>query len=150
MGAMRILLQKVTSASVSVDEKVIGEIGRGYLLFLGIMRNDTVEQAEWLADKVLNLRLFEGADGKINDRSLFDIGGEVLVVSQFTLAGDVSKGSRPDYTAAAKPDEARHLYELFLSILRAKGVAKVASGEFGAHMRVALANDGPVTLSIER
>lgn len=147
---MRILLQKVTSASVSVDGKEIGTIGKGYLLFVGVMEHDVAEQAEWLVDKILNLRLFEGEDGKINDRSLFDIGGDVLVVSQFTLAGDVAKGNRPDYTAAAKAPEAKNLYELFISLLKAKGVANVASGEFGAHMEVSLVNDGPVTLLIER
>lgn len=147
---MRLLLQRVRSASVSVDEKVIGQIKQGYLLFLGVMEGDTREQADWLAEKVTKLRLFEGTDGKINDLSLLDIGGGALVISQFTLAGDTKKGSRPDYTAAAKPDVAKPLYEHFIKALRSQGVTRVEAGEFGAYMMVTLENDGPVTLILER
>jgi len=147
---MRILLQKVKQATVSVDGKQVGEIGPGYLLFLGIFKDDTDVQADWLTEKILGLRLFEGADGKINDRSIADAKGDVLVVSQFTLAGDVTKGNRPDYTAAAGRAEAERLYEYFIGVLRMKGLAKVASGTFGVHMDVSLVNDGPVTLVIDR
>lgn len=147
---MRILLQRVASASVTVDDKTVGSIRRGYLLFLGVMQGDTDAQAEWLAEKVTKLRLFDGDDGTINDRSLLDIGGDSLVVSQFTLAGKTEKGNRPDYTGAAKPDDAKKLYASFVAHLRSLGVTKVETGVFGAHMTVALVNDGPVTLVLER
>ena len=147
---MRILLQKVRSSSVVVDGKTVGSIGKGYLLFLGILQGDTDQQGKWLAEKVTKLRLFDGEDGTINDRSVLDIGGQILVVSQFTLAGKTEKGNRPDYTGAAKPDEAKALYESFIGNLRYLGVAKVEAGVFGAHMTVALVNDGPVTLMLER
>ncbi|MBU2213082.1 D-tyrosyl-tRNA(Tyr) deacylase [Patescibacteria group bacterium] len=147
---MRLLLQKVTKAKVSVDNSVIGETGQGYLLFLGVMEGDCEEQAQKLADKVVNVRLFQGEDGKINDRSLLDVGGEALVVSQFTLAGRLEKGNRPDYTKAADPKEAEKLYEYFIDQLKNRGVKKVEGGEFGAYMKVDLTNDGPVTILIER
>jgi len=146
---MRILLQKVTDASVSVDGTMIGKIGRGYLLFIGIMAGDSDEQARWLTEKILGLRLFEGENGKINDRSIRDIGGQILAVSQFTLAGDFSKGNRPDYTAAAERSEARRLYDYVVDRLKQSGLT-VATGEFGADMRVSLVNDGPVTLVLEQ
>lgn len=146
---MRILLQKAKQASVSVDGKTIAEIGRGYLLFLGIMRDDTEAQARWLCEKIVGLRLFDGSDGKINDRSIKDIDGEILIVSQFTLAGDVSKGNRPDYTGAAERGEAERLYRYFIESMRKTGLT-VETGEFGAMMEVNLTNDGPVTLVIER
>lgn len=147
---MRLLLQRVSQASVSVDGKVIGQIGRGYLLFLGVMKGDTEAQALWLSEKVSKLRLFDGDDGTINDRSVVDIAGEVLVVSQFTLAGRTEKGNRPDYTRAEEPGRARELYEFFVERLRALGIKNVATGEFGACMQVSLINDGPVTLLLER
>ena len=147
---MRLLLQKVTQAKVSVDNSVIGEIGQGYLLFLGVMEGDCEEQAQKLADKVINVRLFPGEDGKINDRSLLDVGGEALAVSQFTLAGRLEKGNRPDYTRAADPNEAEKLYEFFITQLEERGIKKVEGGKFGAYMKVDLTNDGPVTLWIER
>lgn len=147
---MRVLLQKVASASVSVDGAVIASIGRGYLLFLGVMKGDTDEQCDWLAKKVSAVRLFDGEDGTINDRSLLDGAGSVLVVSQFTLAGRTEKGNRPDYTGAEVPDMARILYIRFIEELRAVGVAHVEAGTFGAHMQVTLVNDGPVTLLLER
>ncbi len=157
---MRILLQKVKNASVSVDGKPVGEIGPGYLLFLGILKDDADAQAAWLSEKILGLRLFQGEDGppgpdgsvrvgKINDRSIMDINGEILIVSQFTLAGDVSKGNRPDYTAAADREEARRLYGYFIDCMKKAGLG-VRTGEFGAMMEVSLVNDGPVTLLIER
>ncbi len=147
---MRILLQKVSKASVSVDGNEIGAIGKGYLLFVGVMQNDTEGQAEWLAEKIAGLRLFDGPEGKINDHSLLDVGGAVLIVSQFTLAGDVSKGNRPDYTGAAQREEARRLYEYCIDCMRKAGVAAVETGQFGAMMEVSLINDGPVTLVLER
>jgi D-aminoacyl-tRNA deacylase len=147
---MRILLQRISEASVSVDGVEISSVGRGYLLFLGVMEGDGMENAEALSEKIVKLRLFEGEDGKINDRSILDIGGEILVVSQFTLAGKLEKGNRPDYTKAAPPALAEALYRRFIELLREKGVQKVKEGRFGAHMKVALSNDGPVTLMIER
>ena len=147
---MRLLLQKVTEASVSVDTEIIGQIGEGYLLFLGILRGDTSAQAELLAQKIVNVRLFDGKDGKINDQSIIDISGNILVVSQFTLAGRLEKGNRPDYSQAAPPEDAKVLYEYFIRKLEQLGVLNVENGELGAHMDVSLINDGPVTLIIER
>lgn len=147
---MRLILQKVSRASVSVDGSTVASIGRGYLLFIGFMQGDTPQIAEELAQKVVKLRLFDGDDGKINDTSLIDIQGEALVVSQFTLAGRTEKGNRPDYTAAMPPQEAQLLYEKFKILLHGAGVSQVQSGTFGAHMAVELVNDGPVTLILER
>lgn len=147
---MRIVLQKVSEASVTVDGEVIGQIKQGYLLFLGILEGDTSAQAELLAEKIVKLRLFDGENGKINDQSILDICGEILVVSQFTLAGRTEKGNRPDYTLAADPDSARQLYEYFIRKLESFGVQRVETGEFGAMMDVWLRNDGPVTLILER
>ena len=147
---MRLLLQRVTEASVRVDEEIVGQIDMGYLLFLGVMQGDTSAQAELLAEKVTKVRLFDGEDGKINDQSIVEIGGSILVVSQFTLAGRLEKGNRPDYFQAAAPDDAKLLYEYFIRKLETLGVKTVQSGEFGAYMGVSLVNDGPVTLIIER
>ncbi len=147
---MRLLLQKVSQASVAVDTKEIARIGEGYLLFLGVMAGDTDEQAKWLAEKVSKLRLWDSPEGKINDRSLVDIGGSALAVSQFTLAGNTEKGNRPDYTAAAHPAVAEPLYERFCYFLSEAGVHDVQTGKFGAMMQVQLTNEGPVTLVMER
>ncbi len=147
---MRVVLQKVISASVSVDESVIASIGAGYVLFLGVIEGDTEEQVRWLTDKIVKLRLFDGADQKINDTNILDVGGSILVVSQFTLAGRMEKGNRPDYTQAMKPKEAEHLYHRCIDLLKEQGVQTVASGSFGAHMEVELINDGPVTLVLEK
>lgn len=147
---MRVLLQRVTSASVSAEGRTVGSIKEGYLLFLGVMKGDTEEQGQWLAEKISKLRLFDGEDGKINDRSLIDVNGAALVISQFTLAGQTDKGNRPDYTGAEAPDRARMLYERFVAALREAGIAQVETGEFAAHMHVSLVNDGPVTLLLER
>lgn len=147
---MRVLLQRVSQASVIVDAMTVGSIHRGYVLFLGVMRGDTENQARWLASKIVKIRLFDGVEGKINDRNLLDVGGEALVVSQFTLAGDTAKGNRPDYTAAEAPARAEEVYEVFQEALRTEGVKHVASGTFGAHMQVELLNDGPVTLFLEK
>ncbi len=146
---MKLILQRVSEASVSVDSEVVSSITRGYLLFLGILQGDTAAQAELLAQKVLKLRLFDNPNGKINDLSIQDISGAILVVSQFTLVGRTEKGSRPDYTQAADPDSAKKLYNYFIQKLESAGV-HVESGSFGAHMDVSLINDGPVTLLLEK
>ena len=147
---MKLLLQKVTQASVIVDEESIAQLGDGYLLLIGIVSGDTSAQAELLAEKVVKLRLFDSKEGKINDLSILDTKGEILVVSQFTLAGSTQKGNRPDYSAAAAPEDAKVLYEYFIRKLGELGVAHVQTGAFGAHMRVTICNDGPVTLMLER
>lgn len=147
---MKVLLQRVSRASVTVEGQVVGSIGRGYLLFVGVLTGDTSDNAAFLAKKIAALRLFSGLDGKVNDRSLKDIEGEVLVVSQFTLVGQTEKGNRPDYTAAAERGIAERLYEEFADFLRSEGISTVEKGVFGAHMQVALENDGPVTLLLER
>lgn len=145
---MRIVLQRVTRASVSIDGHTAGRIDRGFCLLLGITHGDGVAEADWLADKVAGLRLFNDADGKMN-LGLTEVGGSVLVVSQFTLYGDASKGRRPSFIGAARPEEAVPLYEAFIAALRARGLA-VETGEFGAAMLVDIQNDGPVTLILER
>jgi len=147
---MRLVLQRVTEASVTVEQRLVGSIGKGYMILLCVMKGDTSLQAQWLAEKIVKLRLFDSPEGKVNDRSLLDIGGEILVVSQFTLAGDIAKGNRPDYTAAAGPEEAKILYDYFLKKLQELQVRRVAGGEFGAMMEVKIANDGPVTLVLEK
>ncbi len=147
---MKVILQKVSEASVDVQEEIVGQIGAGYVLFFGVISGDTSAQAELLAEKIVKIRLFDGPEGKINDRSILDESGEILVVSQFTLAGSTEKGNRPDYSAAAPPNDAKVLYEYFIQKLKDLGVTKVESGEFGAYMNVRLINDGPVTLILER
>ena len=144
---MRALLQRVTQASVVVEGSVVGKIGAGLLILLGVAKPDTAADATFLADKVLNLRIFPDADGKMN-RSLLDTGGSLLVVSQFTLYGDCRKGRRPGFDAAAPAEQARALYESFVEIVRSSGL-RVETGVFQAHMEVALVNDGPVTLMLE-
>lgn len=128
--------------------QVIGEIGPGACLLVGFTPGDTAAEVDWLADKVAGLRVFPDDDGKMN-RSLSDVGGGVLVVSQFTLYGDVTRGRRPSFITAARPEEAIPLYQAFITALRARGL-QVATGEFGAMMAVSLVNDGPVTLLLER
>lgn len=145
---MRILLQRVTQASVTIDERVVGSIGDGLVLLVGFTHNDTMAEVQWLAEKVAGLRLFNDQDGKMN-LDLAAIRGALLVVSQFTLYGDAGKGRRPSFIGAARPEIAVPLYEGFLAALRAIGFT-VASGEFGADMQVALINDGPVTMMLER
>jgi D-tyrosyl-tRNA(Tyr) deacylase len=141
---MRALVQRVSEASVTVDNTVSGQIGPGILVFLGVHENDTEANAEYLARKVIQLRIFADADGKMN-RSLQDISGEILVVSQFTLYGETRKGNRPSYTQAARPEVAVRLYDYFVKVCRESGLV-VATGIFQAHMQVRLTNDGPVTL----
>ena len=144
---MRAVVQRVSSARVEVDGEVTGAIGRGLLVLLGVGQGDTDKQAAWLAEKIAGLRIFEDADGKMN-LSVQDIGGSVLVVSQFTLYGDCRKGRRPSFTEAAPPDVADRLYQVFVSHLRALGVP-VETGVFQAHMDVHLVNEGPVTIIVE-
>jgi D-tyrosyl-tRNA(Tyr) deacylase len=145
---MRVVLQRVSKASVRIDDRIAGEIGRGFCLLVGFTHGDTPEQVDWMAEKVAGLRLFSDAQGKMN-LGLEEVGGAVLVVSQFTLYGDSAKGRRPSFIDAARPDTAIPLYERFLTALRERGLT-VASGEFGADMQVEIHNDGPVTLILDR
>jgi D-tyrosyl-tRNA(Tyr) deacylase len=145
---MRLVLQRVSRASVTIDGRVAGAIDRGYCLLVGFTQADTADQVVWMADKVVGLRIFADADDKMN-LSLGEVGGAVLVVSQFTLYGDASKGRRPSFVDAARPEIAIPLYERFITELRARGL-DVKTGEFGAMMQVELVNDGPVTLVLER
>lgn len=144
---MRAVLTRVKSASVTVDGSVIGQIGHGFLILLGVTHEDTEAQAVKLADKLMGLRIFEDENGKMN-RSLEDVGGQVLVVSQFTLYGNCKKGRRPEFLAAARPEIAIPLYEKFITLCRDKGFS-VETGEFGAEMLVESVNDGPVTLIVD-
>jgi D-tyrosyl-tRNA(Tyr) deacylase len=145
---MRAVVQRVSQASVSVDGKVVGEIGPGVVVLLGVTHGDTREQADWLAEKVAGLRIFEDAEGKMN-LGLLDVGGAALVVSQFTLYGDARKGRRPGFSDAAPPEVAEPLVDYFAQALRAQGVP-VETGIFRAHMLVEIHNDGPVTILLER
>ncbi len=144
---MRAVVQRVLKSSVTVEGKIIGEIGQGFLVLLGIKVGDTEKEVEWLANKICSLRVFEDEEGKMN-KELKDIGGEILLVSQFTLYGDCIKGKRPSFIEAARPEQAIPLYEKFKTILE-KNEIKFACGEFGADMKVELLNDGPVTLVID-
>ncbi len=144
---MRAVLQRVSTARVTVGGRVAGAIGAGVVALLGIAADDTEAEADWLLDKLLNLRIFANDNGKF-DRSLRDGHGDLLVVSQFTLLADTRKGRRPSFTAAAPPERAIPLYEHFVALARAQGVT-VATGEFGAHMQVELVNDGPVTILLD-
>ena len=147
---MRVVLQRVSRASVTVDGRVTGSIGTGFLILAGFAPTDTETQLAWMADKILGLRLFGDAADKMN-LALSDVGGGVLVVSQFTLYGDARKGRRPSFIDAARPEVAIPLYERFVALLREKaGGVPVATGEFGAMMDVELVNDGPVTLILEQ
>lgn len=146
---MRIIIQRVLSSQVTVDGKVIGKIGRGLNLLVGIAPTDTIAELDWMIKKCLGLKLFPDADGKPWVQSVQDIGGELLVVSQFTLYGDCRKGRRPSFSGSAKPDVARQLYDEF--VIRLKGqYTAVETGKFGAMMQVDIENDGPVTLILER
>ena len=144
---MRVVAQRVSTAKVRVDGVVVGEVGPGLLLLVGAGEGDSAETARWLADKCAHLRVFEDADRRMN-RSLVDIQGEALVVSQFTLYGDCRRGRRPSFTGALAPEAARELVDLFALCLRGAGV-RVATGEFGAKMEVELVNEGPVTVLLE-
>lgn len=144
---MRAVVQRVSSASVTVDEKVTGQIGFGMLVLLGVTHGDTEAHADRLAEKLANLRFFHDDAGKMN-LSCLEVKGEVLVVSQFTLYGDCRKGRRPSYTDAAEPQKAKKLYEYFMEKMKGFGL-RVASGVFGAMMKVSLVNEGPVTLIVD-
>ena len=144
---MRAVLTRVKHASVTIDEKVHGQIGEGFLILLGITHEDTEAQAVKLADKLTGLRIFEDENGKMN-RGLDEVKGELLVVSQFTLYGNCKKGRRPEFLAAARPDVAIPLYEKFVELCRAKGF-HTETGEFGAYMQVDSLNDGPLTLVVD-
>lgn len=146
---MRVVLQRVSKAEVRIDGQAVGRIGRGHVLLVGFTESDGPDEVDWMADKVVGLRVFADDEGKMN-RSLEDVGGELLVVSQFTLYGDTRKGRRPSFVKAAHPDRAIPLYESFVQALRARGVSRVETGEFGAMMDVDLVNEGPVTLVLER
>ena len=141
---MRVLIQRIRKASVAVSGEIVGAAGRGILIFLGVTHGDTRADADWLAKKAAGLRIFEDDEGKMN-KSLLDIGGDALVVSQFTLYADCRKGRRPGFDAAGDPAAANDLYEYFTERLKAEGVGHVATGRFGADMLVSLENDGPAT-----
>ncbi len=144
---MRLVIQRVTSASVEVGGKVIGSIGRGFLVLLGVGLEDNEQIAQQYAEKLLKLRIFEDENGKTN-RSLADVEGELLIISQFTLYADCRHGNRPSFTGAGTPQEANRLYEYFVKYCRER-VAKVETGEFGADMKVSLVNDGPFTIVLD-
>ncbi len=145
---MRAVIQRVTKSSVTVDGEIKGSIGKGYNVLLGVMEGDTEAQADLLASKIAKLRVFEDEAGKMN-KSVTDINGEILVISQFTLCADIKKGNRPSFTDSAAPDEANRLYEYFCSKLPENGVSKVEKGVFAADMKVEIHNDGPVTIVMD-
>ena len=146
---MRVVLQRVRDASVTIDGRVVGEIGLGQLLLVGFKAGDTTDHVEWMADKVTGLRIFQDDAGKMN-LTLADVDGSILVVSQFTLYGDVRKGRRPSFIDAAPSETAIPLYDHFVELLEARQPGRIATGEFGPMMDVSLKNDGPVTLVIDR
>lgn len=145
---MKVLVQRVKQAKVKVDEIVVSSIDAGMLVFIGIQKEDTQKEADFLATKVSNLRIFEDTQGKMN-LSIIDTKGEIIVVSQFTLAGDTSRGNRPGFETAAKPEDAEPLYKYFVSCLKEKGIS-TQTGVFQADMQVSLINDGPVTFMLEK
>ena len=146
---MRVVLQRVARAEVRIEGSVVGSIGPGFLLLVGFTEGDDAAALEWMADKIVGLRVFPDGDGRMN-LDLHQVEGDLLVVSQFTLYGDTRKGRRPSFVHAAHPDEAVPLYETFVECLRERAPGRVETGEFGALMQVELVNDGPVTLVLER
>ena len=144
---MRVVLQRVSHASVTVEEKVIGQIQRGFLLLVGVTHDDAIEDMEYLVRKIVQMRIFEDEEGKLN-RSIQDVGGEILSVSQFTLYADTKKGNRPSFSKAAPGDVALEMFEQFNGLLRDTGIP-VETGQFGADMKVELLNDGPVTILLD-
>lgn len=147
---MRIVLQRVKQACVTVEEKIVGDISNGLLLFVGITHDDTTADADKLVEKILKLRLFADEGSKsFMEKNVVEANGNILVVSQFTLYGDCSKGTRPSFTDAARPEQAKEVYDYFVKAIREKSLLPVQTGEFGAHMAVELVNDGPVTLILE-
>ena len=144
---MKIVVQRVSQASVKIGREIVGEISKGLLLLVGIEENDEKEDTEWLSKKILDLRIFSDEEGKMN-RSVKDINGEILCVSQFTLIADYKKGNRPSFIKAAKPEKAVPLFEYFKGLIKSSGL-KTESGIFGADMKVSLLNDGPVTIVMD-
>ena len=144
---MRACIQRVSEARVAVDGEVVGQIGRGLVVLLGVGTEDGDAEVDWLAEKLVGLRIFEDDESKMN-RSIAEMGGAMLVVSQFTLYGDARKGRRPSFTGAAPPEQAERLYQAFVARVRSRGI-EVATGRFREHMLVSLVNDGPVTLWID-
>lgn len=147
VAEMRAVVQRVTKASVSVDNQIVGKISSGIVVLLGVGKDDTLEDAKYLAEKIVNLRIFEDGDGKMN-LSLLDVKGEALIISQFTLYGDCRRGRRPSYSDSASPDIANELYEKFVELVKGYNV-HVETGIFAAHMLVEIHNDGPVTLLLD-
>ena len=145
---MKLVIQKVKKAKVEVEDKTVGQIEKGYMVLLGVKKGDTKENADYLARKLCNLRIFEDENGKMN-KSLKDVNGSLLLVSQFTLYADCSSGNRPSFTSAAKPDFANKLYEYIIEECK-KQINNVETGIFGADMQVSLINDGPVTITLEK
>ncbi len=145
---MKGLIQRVTNGKVSINGKVISQIGTGYIILLGVSEKDTEKEADLLAEKTVNLRIMSDEQGKMN-KSILDLGGEILVVSQFTLLADVSTGRRPSFIKAAKRELANRLYQYFIDKLRKLGVENIQTGEFGAYMTVEIVNDGPVTIMLD-
>jgi D-aminoacyl-tRNA deacylase len=145
---MRVVIQRVSEAAVKIDGTIVGEISKGLVVLLGIAQEDTEQDALYLIQKLINLRIFSDADGKMN-LSVQDCGGELLVVSQFTLYADTKKGNRPSYIRAARPEHAIPLYEFFLQELQKQFQGPIQTGQFGADMKVSLINDGPVTIIID-
>lgn len=146
---MKVVLQRVKNARVTVDNEVTGSIEKGLLLLVGIHESDTKEEVDWCCRKIPTLRIFEDEEGKMN-RSVADVNGGILVVSQFTLYGDTSKGTRPSFIEAARPEKAEPLYDYMIEILKKDSGLKIESGEFGAMMDVEFINSGPVTLILEK
>lgn len=145
---MKTVIQRVSEASVTIDGQVTGRIGKGFMILIGIGAEDTKEQADWIAQKIANMRIFEDEEERMN-LSLKDVSGEILAISQFTLYADCRKGNRPNFLGAGKPEMSEPLYEYLCDALRAHGI-HVETGVFGADMKVALVNDGPVTIVLER
>lgn len=144
---MKAVIQRVKSASVEVDGRIVGDIGRGLMVLLGIGKDDTIRDIQWMVDKIINLRIFENENGKL-DESLLDINGELLLASQFTLYGDCSKGRRPSFTDAMGAEEAKRLFEIFVAKAKEK-IEKVETGIFQTTMNVSIINEGPVTLIVD-
>ena len=145
---MRLLVQRVLNSNVKVDGKVVGEINKGYMVLLGVTHDDDKEKADYLVNKLLNLRVFEDENGKMN-LNIKQVGGELLIISQFTLYGNTKDGNRPSFIDAAKPDKANELYEYFIDKCKKENI-KTEAGIFGADMKVSIVNDGPVTVMLER
>ena len=145
---MRAVVQRVTRSCVTVDGVTVGDAGRGYMILLGVMDGDSEKEADVLAGKIARLRVFEDENGKMN-KSITDVEGEILCISQFTLCADIKKGNRPSFTPSAPPQIASGLYEYFMRALEKEGIKKVAHGIFGADMQVSLTNDGPVTICMD-